>query len=464
MTIALADDLTDSVDALRSRVDGIVALPFDADYARCAPWNTAVTVEPAAVVFARSAHDVAETLHFAAATGYTVAVAATGHGTLDVGADTILIHTGEMTWCEVNPVERVARVGAGARWQHVLDAATPHGLAPLCGSSPSVGVVGFLTGGGIGPLVRSVGTSADHVRAFELVTGAGETLRVTADENPELFWGLRGGKATLGIVTEVEIELPEIAEFYGGAIYFDGSDAATVLHEWQRWSADLPESVTTSVAMLQLPDMPDVPPPLAGRFTVAVRYVALGDVDEAQRLLAPIRVCAPAVLDGVTVMPYAAIGAVHADPPNPMPVFQEHALLSDLTADAVDALLAVAGPDAGSLQAIVELRRLGGAFARPPRHPSAFCSRDAAYTLMTIGAPALELADAIAAHGQAVIAAAEPWSTGRQLPNWAPATGQERLTRVYDEETLLRLAALAERHDPAGVLRTGQVARYPYPL
>ena len=460
MTLAPTRDTAEFTD-LRARVEGAVALPSDPAYARCAPWNVAVAMEPAAVVFARSARDVAETVRFAASVGYTVAVTATGHGALPVGPDSILLHTGEMTGCDVDPGARVARIGAGATWQHVLDAATPFGLAPLCGSSPGVGVVGFLTGGGIGPLVRTVGVSSDYVRAFELVTGSGDILRVTPEQHGDLFWGLRGSKSTLGIVTAVEIELPPIPEFYGGAIYYDGSDAAAVMHKWRLWSVGLPESVTTSVAMLQLPDLPDVPPPLAGRFTVAVRYAAVGDAGEALDLLTPMRAVAPALLDAVGVLPYAAIGAVHADPPNPMPVYEYHVLLSRLTTEAVDTLLAVAGPDAGSLQTIVELRLLGGAFARQGRHRSAFCNRDAAFALTTIGAPVPELADAVKAHAGAVIGALAPWSTGRQLPNFAPASDPARLARCYDEDTLYQLAALAERYDPAGVLRVGQVARYP---
>jgi FAD binding domain len=460
MTLAPTRDTAEFTE-LRSLIDGTVALPTDPAYARCAPWNVAVVVEPAVVVVARSARDVAETLRFAASAGYTVAVAATGHGALPVGPDSILLHTGEMTGCDVDPDGRVARIGAGATWQHVLDAATPYGLAPLCGSSPGVGVVGFLTGGGIGPLVRTVGVSSDHVRAFELVTGAGDILRVTAEQHGDLFWGLRGSKSTLGIVTAVEIELPVITEFYGGAIYYDGADAAAVMHQWRLWSVGLPESVTTSVAMMQLPELPDVPPPLAGRFTVAVRYAAVGDAGEASDLLTPMRAAAPALLDAVGVMPYSAIGAVHADPPHPMPVYEDHVLLSRLTTEAVDTLLAVAGPDAGSLQAITELRLLGGAFARPGRHRSALCNRDAAFALTTIGAPVPELAEAVTAHARAVIGAVEPWSTGRQLPNFAPASDPARLARCYDEDTLYQLAALAERYDPAGVLRVGQVARYP---
>ena len=342
-----------TVAPLRARVTGTVALPEDPGYARILPWNVAVPVRPAAAVFAASALDVAETVMFAAANGLTVAVQATGHGALPIGSDTLLVHTGDLSGCHIDAHNRTAYVGSGVKWQQVLDAATPYGLAPACGSAPGVGVVGFLTGGGIGPLVRSIGLSSDHVRGFELVTGTGEILWVTPVQHAELFWGLRGSKSTLGIVTSVEIDLLPIAEFYGGAVYFDGTDAGAVLHAWQGWCRGLPESVTTSIALQQLPAMPGVPPPLAGTFTVAVRYIALGDVAEAEQLLAPMRAVATPVIDAVGVMPYAAIGAVHADPPDPMPVHEDHALLRELTPETVDALLAVAGPQAGSVQVIV---------------------------------------------------------------------------------------------------------------
>ncbi|MCV7193157.1 FAD-binding oxidoreductase [Mycolicibacterium brumae] len=453
MTVTADEDLG-------SLIEGVVALPEDPDYLRCSPWNTAVEVAPRMVVFPRSASDVAATVRHAGAVGATVAVAATGHGALPVGPESILVHTGDMTDVAVDVLGRTARVGAGASWQHVLDAATPHGLAPLCGSAPSVGVVGFLTGGGIGPLVRTFGLSSDHVRSFEVVTGTGEILQVSPERHGDLFWGLRGGKATLGIVTAVEIDLPELPEFYGGAIYFDGDYAENVLRAWSQWCPGLPESVSTSVALLQAPDAPEAPPALAGRFVIAVRFAAVGDRGEALDLLTPIRAVAPALLDAVEVLPYAAIGAVHADPPHPMPVYEDHALLSGLPEEAVCELLRLAGPRAGSLQALVEVRQLGGAYARWPRQRSAFCHRDAAFAVTTIGIPVPELAEQVRGHAAAVLQALGPWSTGRQLPNFAPASDPSRLARCYDDDTLYQLAALAERYDPDGVLRAGQVARY----
>jgi FAD/FMN-containing dehydrogenase len=459
MTIPTELTRDDALQMLREHVATHVALPGEPGYERCVPWNVAAQVAPAAVVLATSAEDVAGTVRFAAAHGFTVTVQATGHGAVGVGPDTILVQTSAMKHCAVDALNRTARVAAGARWQDVLDAATPHGLAPLCGSAPGVGVVGFLTGGGIGPLVRTVGLSSDHVRAFELVTGEGRLLRATPEDNADLFWGLRGGKATLGIVTAVEIDLLPIAEFYGGAVFFDGADAAAVLHAWRSWCVGLPETANTSIAVQQLPPLPGVPEPLAGRMTVAVRYTAAGDFAEAERLLAPMRSVATPLIDTVGVLPYAAIGAVHADPPDPMPVSENQALLAELPAEAVDALLALAGPDSGSPQVIVELRMLGGAFAREARHRSAFCHRNAAYSLATIGVPAPEIAAKVSDHAAAVVAAVAPWSTGGQMPNFAPSYDTGRPARVYSEDTLHWLAALADRYDPAGVLATGQVIR-----
>lgn len=451
---------TDAVTALRNAVTGIVAAPGEPGYERAVPWSVSVPVTPCAVVIVADADDVASTMRVAAAHGLTVAVAATGHGAVPVDETSILVHTSALTDCVVDPAGRTARVGAGLQWQSVMDAATPHGLAPLVGSSPAVGVVGFLTGCGIGPLVRTYGLSSDHVRAFELVTGSGEQMRVTPDEHADLFWGLRGGKGTLGIVTAVEIDLMPLSEFYGGALYFDGADAAAVLRAWRDWSADLPEDTNTSIAFLQLPPLPDVPPPLAGRFTVAVRYTSVADPVDAAARIAPMRAVAQPIIDMVDVMPYAAIGAVHADPLDPMPAVEQHVLLSELPDAAVDAVLTGAGPQSGSPQVVVEMRRLGGAFARPAAIDSAFCQRGAEYTLMTIGVLAPEIAAIVPVHSAALMSSMAPWATGGQLPNFGASADAARIARCYDEDTRHWLAALAEQYDPAGVLRVGQVVRH----
>ncbi|MCZ4551959.1 FAD-binding oxidoreductase [Gordonia rubripertincta] len=448
----------DPTAELQAAVAGLVTRPGEPGSERAIPFNIAVPVDPCAIVFPESAADVAATLRIAERHGLTVGVQSTGHGALPIDKSTILVHTAGLGGLDIDVAARTARVGAGVRWQQVIDAAAPHGLAALAGSAPGVGVIGFLTGGGIGPLVRSVGLSSDHVRSFELVTGQGEILLVSPENHAELFWGLRGGKGTLGIVTSVEIDLLPISEIYGGAIYFDGSDAPAVLRAWREWSVDLPEHATTSIAFLQLPPLPAVPPPLAGKLTFAVRYASLAEHADAEALIAPIRAVAEPLIDIVGPMPYAALGAIHADPVDPMPVHEDSTLLGEFGDEAVEALIALAGPNAQSPQVVVEVRLLGGAMSRPAAQRSAFCHRGAAYNLTTIGVLAPPIAEHVAPHAAAIMDSVAPWSMG-QLPNFSPGSDPARLARCYDEDTLAWLSALADQHDPAGVLRVGQVVR-----
>lgn len=446
-------------DELRRRVRGAVHGPGDPGYPT-AGFNAAVDRCPAAVVDVADAADVAATVRFAVAHGMTVGVFATGHGGTPIGARSILVRAGALDTCEIDPGQRTARVGAGVRWQAVLDGAVPHGLAPLCGSSPTVGVVGYLSGGGIGPLVRTFGSSADHVRSMTVVTGEGAVVTASAQENPELFWGLRGGKATLGIITEVVIDLMDLAEIYGGAVYFDGADAAAVIRGWRDWAAVLPDEASTSIALLNLPPLPDVPPMLAGRFSVAVRYASVADAESAAAAFAPIRGLAEPLLDAVGPMPYAAIAAIHADPPGPMPVSERGGLLTALPDAAVDILVEAVAPPVGQLLPVVEIRALGGIYAKEPAVASALCHRDAPFNLDMVGLLVDEhAAQAVTAVVDATLGALAPWSAGATLPNFTASDDPERIRTSYDADTAAWLAALGEQFDPHGVYRIGQVVR-----
>ena len=399
-----------------------VALPDDPEYAALAtPWNVSVPSAPLAVVAAADAGDVSRTLRLANEHGMPVAVQCTGHGASADLSDAILVATGRMTECTIHADEGWARVGAGVTWQQVLEAAAPHGLAGLAGSSPGAGVVGYTLGGGHGPLARTHGLAVDRVRAIEVVTGDGHVRRVTPAEHRDLFWGLRGSKGALGIVTALEFDLLPIAELYAGALYFDGADAGTVLAAWSRWCPDLPREATTSIALLQLPPMPGIPEPLAGRFTVAVRFAWTGSAGDGAAVLAPIRAAAPMLIDGVGMMPYAALGMIHSDPVDPMPAHEGHALLSAFPPEAAEALIAAAGPASGSPQIVVEIRQLGGAVAEEPAIASAFCRRDAAFSLFSVGLAVPGLGDAVAAHAAALRDALAPWTAPGALPNFAPA-------------------------------------------
>lgn len=431
---------------------GTVAVPGDRLYdALVSPWNLAVPVRPAAVLAAHDAQDVVEAVRFAARHGIRVTPQATGHGPMADLTTELLVTTKELDEVVIHP-EGWARAGAGVKWLKVVEAAAPYGLAPLSGSITDVGIVGYTTGGGLGPMARTYGLAIDKVRAIEVVTGDGVLRRVTPTEHPELFFALRGAKGMLGIVTAIEFDLVHQPRFYGGSLWFDGSDAPAVIEAWRAWSAELPEAGTTSFALFQLPDMEGVPPVLAGRLTLSVRYVWTGSAAEGERWFAAMRAAAPVILDDVADKPYTAIDSVHTDPLDPTPAYEAGNVLTDFPQEAADALLALTGPGAASPQILVEVRQLGGAFARPGEHPSAFASRDASYSLLIVGISEVPGVDD---HADAILDALAPWVGGHRLPNFTFTP--EEYADAYDELTLARLRRAIRTYDPDGVMTIGGV-------
>lgn len=444
-------------------VDVPVHLPGTDGYAaHTATPNTAVVQRPLLVTVPCSPHDVAHVLRVAAAHGVPVAVRGTGHGASEPLDDALLLSTAALHHLVVLPALGSAHVGAGVRWSEVVAAAAPYGLAPVCGSAPGVGVVGYLTGGGHGPLARAWGVSSDRVRAFDVVTGDGVVRRATATDEPDLFWALRGGRGALGVVVAVDLELVDQPEILAGAVWFAADDVERVLHAWATWAPTLPPEATTSAAVLRLPPVPGVPEALAGRTTLAVRFTWTGDPVAGRAVLAPLRDVAPALLDTVDVVPYAAVGDVHADPDAPMPVHDTHLLLEDLGPEACERLVDLVGPASSCAQVVVEVRHLGGAAARQPDVPDALPSRTATWCVCTVGLAAPgEAGAAVVADARRIVAGLAPWTRPGALPNFTSGHGPAWAARVYPPATRARLAEVSRRYDPDGVLLAGHAFRTP---
>lgn len=453
MTIAQTSAAAVPFAELDALTIGTVAVPGEKKYdSLVSPWNVAVPVRPAAVLAAHDAQDVVVAVQFAARHGLRVTPQATGHGPMADLTTGLLVTTKELDEVVIHPEEGWARAGAGVKWLKVVEAAAPHGLAPLSGSITDVGIVGYTTGGGLGPMARTYGLAIDKVRAIEVVTGDGVLRRVTPTEHPELFFALRGAKGMLGIITAIEFDLVEQPRFYGGSMWFDGADAPAVIDAWRAWSAELPEEGTTSFALFQLPEMDGVPPMLAGRLTLSVRYVWTGSAKDGERRFAAMRAAAPVILDDVSEKPYTAIDSVHTDPLDPTPAYEAGHVLADFTAETADALLALTGPGVPSPQILVEVRQLGGAYARPGEHPSAFASRDAAYSLLVVGIAGIP---GVEDHAGAILDAMAPWVGTHRLPNFTFTP--EEYADAYDEVTLARLRRARRTYDPDGVLMIGSV-------
>ncbi|OZM80500.1 FAD-binding oxidoreductase [Pseudonocardia sp. MH-G8] len=422
-------------------------------------YNLAVDHKPEVVVPAASVDDVVAAIRYATTRGLGVAVQATGHGPSRSADGSVLINTSRMDGITIDPVARTARVEAGVRGSALVRAAAEHGLAPLNGSSPEVGVVSYHLGGGIGMLGRSLGWAVDHVRALEVVTADGVLRRASATEETELFWALRGGgKGTLGVVVAIEIDLHPVARLYGGGMHFAATDAERVLTTWAEWARTAPESMGSSVLLIRMPDLPVLPDALRGRYVVHLRFAFTGSAEEGTRLVRPFRDLVGGgrpMSDTVVEMPYSAVGSIHAEPTTPVPFHARNTMLASLDAAAVAELLRHAGPDADAPH-LVELRLMGGALARPGAVPSALARRDGAFVLYAGATAEPERVPAVHAAYDRLFTAMAPWSTGGACVNFlsGPDVTAAQLATAYLPADVDRLAAVKRAVDPGDVFRT----------
>ena len=447
---------SDDVLQLAAALDGTALTAADEGYlAACTGYNLASHRRPDVVVLAESAADVVAAVTFASEHGLPVAVVATGHHGVAPLEHGLLVNTSRMNAVEVDGPGRRAVVGAGARWNDVVPLAADHQLTPLHGSSGQVGVVGFTLGGGLSPILgRKYGWGAHHVLALDVVTAAGELVHADATQHADLFWAIRGGRSSIGVVTSMEIELFPVSRFVGGGLFFDGEDAEAVLAAFARVTADAPDELTLSVAFLRLPPVPGIPELLAGRFVLHVRVALIHSPKEIDRLLAPLREAAPLLLDTVQETPSEGFEHVHNDPEAPAPFSEATSMLTELTPDVQRALLEQVGPRSGAGLHIVELRHIGGALARTPQTGRAVSTADASYVLwaVSIGMPEDDATGI--AETRSVVSAMEQWSTGTRYLNFAPEDG--RPEAAFSADDWARLRRVKAEVDPLDLFHTEQ--------
>jgi FAD/FMN-containing dehydrogenase len=429
-----------------------------------AGFNLAVAHDPDLVVGAVGAADVSAAVGWARERGMPVGVLSTGHGWQAPMTGGLMITTRRMQELTLDAATGRLRVGAGVTWRTVLDAATTSGWAAPCGSASGVGVVGYTLGGGLPVLGRAFGLAADRVTALDVVTAdrhGPSARRVTAATDPDLFWALRGGGSAFGVVTALEMTLPHLPTFYGGGLFFPGEHAADVVRAWVAWTRDLPDAMSSSLALLRTPPMPEVPEPLRGRFVVHARIAYAGDARSAERWLAPLRSLAvPVVLDTVADHPYSALDLVHQDPDRPVPARDAGVLLEALPEAAVDRLLDLAGPASTSPLLLVELRHLGGALTRgtdSAARGSLDGSPPADYSLHTVGMMVPPVAELVPGAIDAVLDGLAPWATGRTLLNLQGRSGGGAgdPRRPWPPTVVDRLAGVKAVVDPTDTFRVG---------
>jgi hypothetical protein len=435
-------------------IGGRVVTPGDSDWDEARRgMNLAVDLNPAAVAFVEGADDVSKVIGFAREQGLKVTGQGTGHGSAALPAldGAILIKTERMRGIEVDPDARTARAEAGALGSELAQAAGEHDLCFLPGSSPTVGLTGFALGGGLGWLGRKHGFACNSVRAIEVVTADGEPRRLSSDADPDLHWALRGGGGGYAIVTALHLDLLPISEVYAGALIFPAEVGAPAIRAYRDWAAEVPEEVTSSLRYLRPPPLPTVPEPIRDRPLIVALAAYIGSEAEGEELVAPLREIGEPIMDTFGQIPAAGLGRVAMDPEDPVPGMGHHALIRELPDEAIDALVGVAGPEAGSPLLLAELRQAGGALGRPADDAGALDSLDAAFVMVGIGVPMdPKMAPAIAEGLDRLVDAMKPWAADGGFFNFAERPCE--VDALLPADTCSRLAEVKRSWDPDGVI------------
>jgi FAD/FMN-containing dehydrogenase len=417
-------------------------------------FNIVIDQQPAGIAVPRSANEVSEVVRSAAADGKRVAAQCTGHLAEPLGslADTVLLRTAGLDGVEIDVNAGSARVGAGALWADVEPRASELGFGALHGSAPSVGIAGYTLGGGVSFYARKHGLACNRVTAIELVTASGEQVRVDAENEPDLFWALRGGGGSFGVVTALEFDLLPLREIYAGALFYPVAQASEVLHGWLEWTGSVPEEMTSVGRLLNFPPIPDVPEPFRGQSFTVIEAIYCGSPADGEEIVAPLRELGSVGMDTMAIQPPAGIADLHMDPPEPVPYWADSMLIGELPPAAMDSLLEAIGPGSGSQLVSVELRHCDGALSRAPQGAGALAQLPGSFLAMGVGiVPVPEAMTPTRAWLDAFRGSLEPYDAGTYL-NFAGERFE--MTKAFPQKTVDRLREVKRRYDPEDLFQS----------
>jgi FAD/FMN-containing dehydrogenase len=424
-------------------------------------WNAIFhDARPDLVVRCAGASDVIAAVRFASSAGLDIAVKGGGHSV--PGFSTIqggmLIDLGPMDGVRVDPIAKRAVVGPGCRWRDVDAETQEFGLATTGGLVSDTGVAGFTLGGGIGHLMRKHGLAIDNLVGADVVTADGRFVHASETDEPELFWGLRGGGGNFGIVTAFEFQLHNVGPMvYGGPIFFAGEDTEAVLAAYAEWTASgLPDDISAFANVLVAPPVPFLPEEHHGKQICAVIFCHSGDHAEGEKLLAPMRAAAAAIADLGGPIPYAALNSlIDGLFPKGGRYYMRAGYLEGMTPEAIASMVAthLSTPLPGCE---IHIHDLGGAVGRVSESATAFGDRSAPYALNIVGTWQDGADDeANLAWMREAGARLDEFCTGAVYSNFMGSEGDERTKSAYGEK-LPRLQALKRAWDPDNVFNRNQ--------
>jgi FAD/FMN-containing dehydrogenase len=444
-----------ALPTLEESFSGDVIRPSDPHYgAARAVWNAMVDRRPAVIARPRTAEDVATAIFAARDAGVEIAVRCGGHSLRgdSISNGGLTLDLSAMNGVSVDRTTARARVGGGALLNDVGEAAAPHGLTMPFGHVSHTGVGGLALGGGIGWVMRRYGLAIDSLHSAEVVTADGNVVRASEEENPDLFWALRGGGGNFGVVTEFEFDLyPFGPEALAGMILHRLDDAPEVLRFCRDFMDAAPDELTVFETFMTVPPEPPFPAEVQGRPALALGVLYVGPVAEGERVLRPLRAFGRPALDLVGPMGTVAIQQM-LDPtaPHGMRNYNRSHWLAELPDAAIDEQV-TRHADVRSPMSLIINGRMGGTVERVPREKTAFGHRHANRLLLVVSAwwdgdDAEQIAWC-----RGVFDAMTPYSTGGVYVNFVEDEGEKRVRAGYADDIWLRLVAAKDRWDPDNV-------------
>jgi FAD/FMN-containing dehydrogenase len=449
-----------SVTALRDLITGPVIGPADPEYEDARHvYNFMIEARPHAIVQCASANDVRAVVAHAVATGHDVAVRGGGHSVPGFGTadDAIVVDLSGLTRIEVDPKTQIARVGGGATWAMMNDATMAHGLATTGGVVASTGVAGLTLGGGVGYLTRAHGLTCDNLLSAEVVLADGNIVTASEDEQPDLFWALRGGGGNFGVVTEFTFRLHPVPEnIYGGLILFEREAAGDLFRYFDRFIDDAPREYGGFPAWHLAPPLPFIPEDRVGEPFPAVISCWTGDHESGAKVLQGFRDVGPVMAEHVGAIPYTAMNSLF-DPmlPRGLQHYWKAVFAGDLTDDVI-AAHAEHGQQMPAVTCAVHLYPVNGAAHDVAPGTTAWGHRDAKYATVIAGAwPDPADNDKGIRWVKDYYAALAPHSQPGGYVNFASADDQAKVRDNfgvgYD-----RLAQLKRLYDPTNLFHINQ--------
>lgn len=450
----------ETVSKFSSKFQGEVITPSDAGYdAARTIYNAMIDKHPALIVRCASPTDVAAAVAFARDNQLDLAIRGGGHNGAGLALvdDGLVIDLSPMKDIQIDAVARTVRVGGGCTWGEVDQATHAHGLAVPSGIISTTGVGGLTLGGGLGYLSRAYGLTIDNLLAVDMVLADGRFVTANKDENPDLFWAVRGGGGNFGVITSFLFQAHPVATVYGGPIIWPIDQTEEILRWYLDYIAGAPENISGWFGIHRVPTGSPLPAQLHGAHGCVIVWCYTGPMEEAEAVFRPIRALGTPVLDLAGPLPFPQLQSMFDQlyyPPG-LHWYWKADFFNEVTDEAIDLHLKF-GSNLPSELCTMHLYPINGAVHRVGRAATAFSYRDVMFAQVIVGVDSNPAnVDKVSQWARQYWAALHPYSAGGAYVNMMMEEGHDRVKASY-RDNYQRLVAVKNKYDPNNLFHVNQ--------